>query len=246
MSEVDRRAEWERMAPLWIARCAEGETNRVGFLDRAMWACIGPVTGLQAIDIGCGEGRFSRMLAERGAAEVLGVDLCTPLLAAAEQLKKTAVEQYRMDDMQTLATVPDGSFDLAVSYVALVDVPDVPATVRAAYRVLRPGGRYVVCNLAPMATATNARTTDSDGRRFAIRVAGYFDESVRVMRFGKNSLSNFHRTLTTYMTAFLQAGFQLQSLTEPQPTAAEIARYPDIANEVEAPSFILYDLRKPT
>lgn len=37
----------------------------------------------------------------------------------------------------------DASFDVAVSYISLVDVPDEAAAVREAFRVLVPGGRFV-------------------------------------------------------------------------------------------------------
>jgi demethylmenaquinone methyltransferase/2-methoxy-6-polyprenyl-1,4-benzoquinol methylase len=53
-------------------------------------------------------------------------------------------QEYRLGDMETLAGVPDASFDLAISYITLVDVADMAAALRSAHRVLRPGGRALV------------------------------------------------------------------------------------------------------
>jgi len=61
-------------------------------------AC-GKVEGLRIPDCGCGEGRFCRMLAERGAAYVLGLDLCEPMIEAARELQSER-EEYRVQDVQ--------------------------------------------------------------------------------------------------------------------------------------------------
>ena len=97
------------------------------------------------IDLGCGEGRFSRMLAERGAV-VTGVDLCSPFIEFANN-HRFSNEAYLIGDMEDLHETPGDEFDLAVSYVTLVDVPDIRSAVGEAFRVLRRGGRFVACNL---------------------------------------------------------------------------------------------------
>ena len=244
MHDASTPSEWERLAPFWIARCRAGEPNRVGLLDAWMLRAVGDVAGRHVVDLGCGEGRFCRLLAGRGAAHVLGVDLCRPLLEAAEAARTSDRERYVRDDMQTLTTVPGDAFDLAVSYLTLVDVPDLDGAVAAAHRVLKAGGRLVTCNLAPMATATNERLPEADGTRVALRVDHYFDESSRVMHFGGHPLTNYHRTLSRYVNTFVAAGFVLRRLDEPRPAAADLARFPALANERRAPSFLIYVLEK--
>ena len=73
------KAQWESMAEDWISRIQDSETShREAMLDGWILDVLGEVVCRKVIDLGCGEGRFSRTLVERGA-EVAGVDLCQPL-----------------------------------------------------------------------------------------------------------------------------------------------------------------------
>lgn len=140
------RAQWAVMADEWIAAVEMGgdrNAHREGLLDPWMLDAVGDVLGLDVIDLGCSEGRFSRMLAERGA-RVTGLDLSKRFIEyAAEHRAKD--EEYIRGDMEALSGIGDASFDLAVSYITLVDVPDHESAIGEAFRVLRPKGRFVVC-----------------------------------------------------------------------------------------------------
>src|SRR5690554_4012851 len=67
------RQEWMELAPRWVKEVREGRNSpRKGILDPVMLEACGDVEGLSILDCGCGEGRFCRMLVERGAKYVLG------------------------------------------------------------------------------------------------------------------------------------------------------------------------------
>ena len=153
---------------------------------------------------------------------------------------KVGNEAYVIGDIQSLYQFGDETFDLAVSYVTLVDVPDLVSAVREAYRVLRKGGRFVVCNLQPMSTAGNCWIKDENGVKLHFRLDNYFDESERAM----GSVTDFHRTLSTYINAFLGEGFRLDGIREPKPSPKQLERYPEIDDLLRVPHFIIYLLRK--
>jgi 2-polyprenyl-3-methyl-5-hydroxy-6-metoxy-1,4-benzoquinol methylase len=71
---------WDQSADPWIRLMAKGDPNRVFLLDGAMLDLCGAVHGLDVIDVGCGEGRFCRMLAKRGA-HMTGIDPTAKLIA---------------------------------------------------------------------------------------------------------------------------------------------------------------------
>lgn len=244
--DTDRlRREWRTLAPAWIREVREGRNAaRRGLLDPAMLEACGDVTGLRVLDCGCGEGRFCRMLVERGAAYVLGVDLCEPMIDAARELA-SGRDAYRVADVQDLSFLGDGEFDLAVSYLNQCDVPDHAANNREVFRVLRPGGRFVVANVHPMRSAAGSWLRDANGNKLHYILDRYFDEGERRWTMLGVEFTNFHRTLATCINGFLGAGFVLERLIEPTVSQAALAAYPELDDELRVPNFIIYVLRKP-
>jgi SAM-dependent methyltransferase len=243
LSKEQMRQEWIAGASNWIERIrGRGDPSRDALLDDWMIEAVGDVRGKDVIDLGCGEGRFCRMLAERGA-RVTGIDLSEPMIAAARHLRLRD-EIYAVADMEELRGFADASFDLAVSYLTLVDVHDLARALAAAHRVLRPGGRFVVCNLAPMVTAGNMWVKYGDGTKLHFRLDNYLDETPREMPMCGTRFHNFHRTLSTYINGFLAAGFVLDGIREPFPNEEQLARDPSNEDILRVPLFIIYLLHK--
>jgi SAM-dependent methyltransferase len=242
------QGEWEAFSAEWIARSeAHADVAREGLLDEWMLDLIGDVSDADVIDLGCGEGRFCRMLAARGA-RTLGVDL-QPVFIDYANSRKGPTETYRLADMQSLDGVANAAFDVAVSYISLVDVPDEHAAIQEAFRVLSPGGRFLVANLSPMSTAWTDGGPwhrDDAGRKLHYVLDGYATEGPRRMTFSSgHQLTNYHRMLSTTVNAFFDAGFELKRIHEPLPTRAQLARVPDNEDLFRVPIFMIYELVKP-
>lgn len=249
MADAERlRSEWESFSAEWIARAeSKADAAREGLLDDWMLEVVGDVAGLEIIDLGCGEGRFCRMLAGQGA-HTLGVDMQSVFIDYANR-KASSTESYHVGDIQQLDGVPEGRFDLAVSYISLGDVPNQRAAVSEAFRVLVPGGRLVVCNLSPMATAWVSEGPwhrDEDGTKLHFVLDHYAAEGARRLVFPSGQeLTNFHRMLSTTINDFLDAGFILTRLHEPLPSRRQLARVPQNDDLFRVPIFTIYDLAKP-
>jgi phosphoethanolamine N-methyltransferase len=100
--------------------------------------------GLRVLDIGCGIGGVDLLLArEHGAAEVLGIDIETRLVAHAAA-KATAAGLGTRVRFQavTPGALPfePASFDVVFSKDAMTQIPDKSALFAEVFRVLRPGG----------------------------------------------------------------------------------------------------------
>jgi ubiquinone/menaquinone biosynthesis C-methylase UbiE len=210
-------------------------------------ALMGEVAGRRICDLACGQGRVARHLAGLGA-RVIGVDISAKLLEIARRHEAAEPRgiTYLRGDAQRLdrregsgserhgiqaRVVEDGAFDGVVCFMALMDIPDLRATLQTAARILRPGGWFAFAIIHPCYNpARSGEQAAADGSGGTVRtVAGYFAEGYwrsehRTGPPGK--VGSYHRTLSTYVNTLAEAGLTIERLAEPPLTGAHAARRP--------------------
>ncbi len=151
------RDHWNAQAGDWVA---EGER---------LWACTAPewgiwclpeaelgllpedMSGMRAVELGCGTGYVSGWMARRGAA-VTGLDLSAEQLATARRLATAHdVPVTFIEGNAEVLPFEDASFDFAISEYGAAIWCDPDVWLREAWRVLRPGGRLVFLGHHPFA-----------------------------------------------------------------------------------------------
>lgn len=206
---------WEESAKAWIEVIGtEGDWGRRVVLDGPMMARVTGRAFRTAVDVGCGEGRFCRMMQSAGV-RTIGIDPTEELIREAR--RRDAAGDYCVAMAEALP-FDDGTMDLAVAYLTLIDVSDLRAAVAEVHRVLRPGGRFLIANLQSFNTAADpvGWTREPDGsRRFCID--NYLDERVNWVAWRGIRIQNWHRPLQTYLGTLLEAGFELRHFAEPAP-----------------------------
>jgi len=142
------------------------------------------VKGLQVLDLGCGTGRMSRYLAERGA-QVLGVDFSAKAIEIARSLSSGDNPRYRV---QSLFDLDDHkTFDVAITWCCLTMACKSRVELQAALtrirEALRPGGTLAL--LEPIHRGFMHRVLDMDSTEFckAMREVGFEVGQVRQMHF---------------------------------------------------------------
>ena len=232
---------WNESAQAWLAEMGErGDFSRAFILDAPMLARIDAGRFANALDVGCGEGRFCRTLAARGIRPT-GIDPTEPLLAEAR--RRDPAGDYRPGRAEAL-DFPDASFDLVVSYLTLIDIPDIRRAIAEMARVLRPGGSLLIANMNSFFTAAPVygweRGPDRELLRFCID--NYLEERAEWVAWREMRILNWHRPLSAYMALLLEQGLVLRHFDEPAPTGGDpelVARYRRV------PYFMLMEWQKP-
>ncbi|WGR74290.1 MULTISPECIES: class I SAM-dependent methyltransferase [unclassified Bradyrhizobium] len=230
---------WADSASAWILEQGEdGDYGRRFVLDAPMRARIEGRGFGRALDVGCGEGRFCRIMQRAGIATT-GIDPTEALLARARQMDPHG--DYRQGRAETMDV--DASFDLVVSYLSLIDMPDLRPAIANMVAALRPGGTLLIANLTSFNTAGQPDGWTRDGEdvlRFSID--HYMDERPIWVAWRGIRIQNWHRPLSTYMTLLLDHGLQLRLFIEPEPTGGAPEQ---IARHRRVPYFHIMEWQKP-
>ena len=225
------RSAWDAQAADWV-RWARTPDHDHFFWRLGLPALLEllPPPGRRTLDLACGEGRLSRVLAERGHAMV-GVE-GSPALAAAA--RAAAPEIDVLDGDAAALPLPDGAVDLVVCSMALVNFDDLDAAVREAARVLELGGRLCFSTVHPWTSLKGGKDY------FAERTYG----ETRTRGGLTMTFTDRHRPLGAYAAALERAGLLIEALREPVPDAAHIAAHPEVAPWTRRPAFLLGRARK--
>ena len=110
------------------------------FRAQAILGALGPLGGRRVLDLGCGKGRFARILAARGA-QVIGLDVSAAMLARAD-----GSSLHRVQGSARRLPFAPSTFDAAVAVEVFehVEPGALDAALAEAARVLRPGGILII------------------------------------------------------------------------------------------------------
>ena len=203
---------WEERAAGWVA-WARRQGHDAYWEYRHAFFDLLPAPGRATLEIGCGEGRVTRDLRDRGH-RVTGLDAAPTLVAAAQEEDPRG--RYVVGAAERLPFA-DASFDLVVAYNSLMDVDDMPLAVAEAARVVEPGGHFCACVVHPFRDAGRFEGRE-DGAPFVV-TGSYFEEGAYELTVDRDGLvfSFDSRTypLESYTRALEAAGLLLEALREP-------------------------------
>jgi ubiquinone/menaquinone biosynthesis C-methylase UbiE len=232
VSEV--AAAWDVDAPNWAAEVRAGH-DRIHelFTSPRFMEFLPDLAGLSLVELGCGEGRYTRAFARRGAHPT-GIDISPGMLELARQEEARAPLgiRYQLDSSTELRSLADHSFDMAVSSMALMDTPNFAAVAREAHRVIRPGGRFFFSVLHPcFMTRESGWATDGEGRVVGRKISNYWNTEPYTEQWGFENappftIFYFPWRLEDYVNGLCEAGFRIERMEEPRPSNEVIAALP--------------------
>ncbi|MGI9291267.1 MAG: class I SAM-dependent methyltransferase [Gammaproteobacteria bacterium] len=118
---------------------------------------LGDLSDLHVLDLACGEGFYSRLIREAGAARVLGVDISSEMIRLAEAEERKHPSKHHKGIDYICADVADmdlgeQQFDLVSAAYLLHYSPDLKALQAMCNNIaahLKPGGRFISINENP-------------------------------------------------------------------------------------------------
>lgn len=119
---------------------------------RQLVALSGVRPGDRVVDVGCGTGYFTRMMAKEVGPDgsAVGVDPSRDALTRARHSNRLDNCSFTEGQAEAL-DLPDGSFDVVVTSLMVHHLPEEarPRAIGEMFRVLRPGGRVLVADFRP-------------------------------------------------------------------------------------------------
>lgn len=232
-------------------RQARAQPGRSHIETYSVLKLIGAVKGKRVLDVACGEGHFTRLLRQAGAAEVVGVDISERMidLAREQEARQPLGIEYRVEDAKTVAGQAD--FDLVVGVWLLVYAQtraELAQMCRGLASRLSSGGRLVTVVSNPGLYDFEA-LPDYRKYGFTLSLADPAVEGAPMkvsLLLGDSTLEieNYYMPIGAYESALTQTGFRDFAVRMPEVPSGpddepgywdEFLRYP---------SFVLLDCIK--
>lgn len=257
--EVGRH--WDENSEAWTRLPRAGyDVYRDGLNTPAFLEMLPEVDGLSGLDVGCGEGHNTRLVAGRGA-RMVGIDISENFVrhaTSAEEADPLGI-RYRRASAVDLP-FDESSFDFAVAFMSLMDIPEAGRVLAEVFRVVRPGG-FLQFSIEHPCFATPHRKTirDGHGRAYGREVGGYFregDGEVQEWIFSSVPpgvreelrplrVPRFTRTLGEWLNLLVDTGFLLERFGEPYPDDEAVRRCPRLQSARVVAFFLHVRARKP-
>jgi len=215
---------------------------------------VGDVSGKKVLDIACGEGHFTRLLRQAGAAKAVGLDISRRMIELARQheARQPLGIEYVVSDASTVVSPPE-NFDIVACAYLMVYARSRAELARMcaglASRV-RPGGRFVTINVNPNVYHYEPQP-DYRKYGFEMRLADQAYEGAPIdftVLVGDSGLhiENYYLPIEAYRSGLEAAGFIDVAVHQPViPPDAVVAHEPGFWDElVERPVFSLIDCVK--
>lgn len=261
MNETEVGYYWNDNAHAWTVLSRAGHDIYRDYLNSpAFFEILPDIKQLKGIDIGCGEGYNTRLLANHGAI-IEAIDIAPVFIEKANALEKE--DPLGINYAVASAThlpFPNENFDFAASFMCLMDIPDQQKVLDEAFRVLKPGGFFQFSIEHPcFKTPHLKKVKNENGKTCAFEIGDYFSETnvkTEEWIFGdapeetknkmpKFKIPNFHKTLSYWINAVIKSGFSIEQVHEPYPADNIIQEKPSMQGAQVVSYFLQIRCRKP-
>ncbi|OUQ25836.1 hypothetical protein B5E77_10175 [Lachnoclostridium sp. An131] len=209
---------------------------------------IGNVKDKAVMDIGCGYGAMTIKIANSGAKYVLGIDSSKKMIQKGMLENSHENITYKVLPAEQIASSIHEKFDLIVSCLAIHYVEDFQKLFSDIYNLLEQNGNFIFSMEHPMYTASKFPqqwvTEPSDNTVTGFVTDHYGDEGLRNISWLGKQVKKYHHKIDTIFNALIEAGFILEKVIEPSPSADLMKKVPKTIHELHRPAYLIVKSRK--
>ena len=222
---------------------AQMSRSKYGLEAAGEWHQLKPLfptlQGKSVLDLGCGYGWHCKFSIEKGAAQVLGIDLSHKMIEEAQRRNMDGRITYRICGIEEYE-YPENTWDCVISNLALHYIENIEPIFQKVYQTLKPNGVFLFNIEHPVFTAGVEQDWiyTKDGRPQYWPIDNYFISGQRNTHFLGCDVVKQHHTLTQILMGLLNHGFSLETVEEAQPSE-EMLRIPGMADELRRPMMLL-------
>lgn len=229
----------------WI-KIAQANDFRVYYIMPYTLEKLGDVTGKHILDLGCGEGGYSRALAQKGAV-VTSADCSKAMIEYAKQ--KAAEENLKINhfviNANSLDGINDNDYDMVLCAMMLMDVEDLDGVLKEIHRVLKPNGTVFISILHPCFKGKETAWKPTENG-VQVTVSDYHNpkEWLGEIKGMSDPILYRHRTMSEYVKAFVRNKFKIIDMNEPIPTKEQSQMSSRVAWLEKVPMYLFIELQK--
>lgn len=241
---MERDDLWEAHADWWIEGFTDGADAE--YEEQILPLAAAELAGsARVLDVGCGDGQVSRLVARLGASLVVGVDPTWNQVRVAGERGGGA--SFAMAGAAALPFAA-ASFDAVVACLVFEHIRDVDDAIAEVARVLAPGGRFCFFLNHPLLQTPNSGWIDDqilDPPEQYWRIGPYLVESETIEEVEKDVFIPFiHRPLSRYVNTLADHGLLVERMLEPAPPAGFLARAEEYVDAATIPRLLYLRTRK--
>lgn len=218
------------------------EINLNALLEQpAMVKLLPNLEGKSVLDLGCGYGHNCLDFVNKGAKEVVGVDISEKMLEIARKEAKNEKIQYFNMSMTEINKLGK-KFDVIYSSLAFHYIENFDEFCKIMYSTLNEGGYLLFSQEHPIVTATidgKGHFNYENGKRVSYTFSNYNEIGKRHIKWFIDDVIKYHRTFGSVVTALTNAGFIIDTVCEPLPESWAIEKFPEIVKEYIKPNFLI-------
>ena len=228
---------WNKNANYWSEQLSNKQDyTREYFGKPAFLKFLGNVRGMNVLDIGCGDGDLTRIIANQ-ALNIIGIDISQKMIDKAKNLTLHDNVEYYQSSLESMPSILKGKvFDCIYSYMVLCCIENINDFFSFSYDLLKVNGKLLLIiphpcfNNKPCEWVTDEKESVARG----LLISRYFDEESYIRKWDfcstddkkKNTMQEirFPRTLSTYLNAIINSGFAIEKVIEPRPLKSLVTK----------------------